>query len=358
VERSALQALVDRLPRVKLTDLPTPLDEVPRFARAIAGPNAPRLFVKRDDLTQIVGGGNKARVLEFFLGEARARGCDVLIAGGGGAHSNHARACGAAARRLGMTPVMVLRAGGERDTPQGNLLLDKLLGIELHFIAPEQVADAGRFGLVPFMEEIAEDYRRRGRNPYLIRGSPYPPGPVGYVNAALELLGQLESVGAAADWIFAPSTGSTQAGLLLAVEALGLSWRVVGVSPGAIADEAARSQVATVAGWTAAHLGLTTGIVAEGIRSFGRRYGTDRSGRPTEAGLEALRTLAETEGIVIDPAYNAQAMAGLVDQIRTGAIRPGETAVYVNTGGFPEVFTHNAELAAFVDRGAMAVPRG
>ena len=206
------------------------------------------------------------------------------------------------------------------------------------------------------MEEIAEEYRRRGSKPYLIRGSPYPPGPVGYVNAALELLDQLEANGLTADWIFAPSTGSTQAGLMLAVEALGLPWRVVGVSPGAV-DDARRARPGRDRGRLDGRAPRPeTAIAADGIRNFGRRYGTDRSGRPTEAGLEALRTLAETEGIVIDPAYNAQAMAGLVDQIRAGTIRPDETVVYVNTGGFPEVFTHNAELAAFVDRGSMAVP--
>src|SRR5207245_5113915 len=102
--------------------LPTPLEELPRFARAIAGDAAPRIFVKRDDMTGILGGGNKARVLEYFLGEAQAQGADVLIAGGGVAQSNHARACGAAARRLGMKPVMVLRSGGDHhddDAPQG-----------------------------------------------------------------------------------------------------------------------------------------------------------------------------------------------------------------------------------------------
>src|SRR5262249_29636155 len=180
MDRAGLQARIDALPRARLIPYPTPLEEVPRFAKAIAGDRAPRIFLKRDDLTPITGGGNKARVLEFFMGEAVAQGCDVLIAGGGVAQSNHARACGAAARKFGMKPVMVLRAGGdhgEGTVPQGNLLLDKLLDVELRFVEPSRMADGGRFGLVPFMEETAEEYRVRGHKPYVIQGSPYPPGP-------------------------------------------------------------------------------------------------------------------------------------------------------------------------------------
>jgi 1-aminocyclopropane-1-carboxylate deaminase/D-cysteine desulfhydrase-like pyridoxal-dependent ACC family enzyme len=325
---------------------------VPRFARAVAGDRAPRIFLKRDDLTPITGGGNKARVLEFFLGEAIEQGCDVLISGGGVAQSNQARACGAVARKLGMHPVMVLRAGGDHGedaVPQGNLLLDRILDVELRFVPPERMREGGRFGLVPFMEEAAEEFRRRGRRPYLLRGSPYPPGPVGYVAAALEILDQLDAAGARADWFFAPSTGGTQAGLMVGAEALGLPWKVVGVSPSPVPDADSRAQVARVAGWTAERLGLETRITAETVRNFGTRYAGDRYGKPTGASLEALRLLALTEGVVVDAVYNAKALAGLVDQIRQGAIGPDETVVYVDTGGFPELFAYNEELVDYLE---------
>jgi len=352
MDRAELQARIDRLPRARLLSYATPLEEVPRFARAIAGERAPRIFLKRDDLTPITGGGNKARVLEFFLGEALAQGCDVLISGGGVAQSNHARACAAAARKHGMHPVMVLRAGGdhgEDTTPQGNLLLDTLLDAELRFIPPERM-EGGRFGLVPFMDEAAEEYRQRGRKPYVLRGSPSPPGPVGYVAAALEILDQLDAAGARADWFFAPSTGGTQAGLMVGAEALGLPWKIVGVSPSPAADADTRAQVARVAGWTAERLGIETRITAEAVRNFGRRYAGDRYGKPTDAALEALRLLALTEGVIVDVVYNAKALAGLVDQVRQGAIGPDETVVYVDTGGFPELFAYNEELVAYCER--------
>jgi 1-aminocyclopropane-1-carboxylate deaminase/D-cysteine desulfhydrase-like pyridoxal-dependent ACC family enzyme len=357
MERAELRARIDRLPRARLLQYPTPLDELPRFAEAIGGSRAPRIFMKRDDQSPITGGGNKARVLEFFLGEAVAQGADVLIAGGGVAQSNHARACGAVARKFGMKPVMVLRGGGHHaeGTPQGNLLLDKILDVELRFVDPQQMADAGRFGLGAFMDEAAEEYRRRGHKPYVIKGSPTPPGPVGYVAAAIELLEQLDERSARATLLYAPSTGGTQAGLMLGAEALGLPWRVVGASPSPTPEADARAQVARVAGWTAERLGLDTRITAETVTNFGDRYAGDAYGKPTETSLEALRLLALTEGVIVDPVYNAKALAALVDQVRTGAIGPGETVVYVNTGGFPGLFAYNEELAAYCDRVPAAV---
>jgi L-cysteate sulfo-lyase len=340
---SQLQTRIDALPRARLTQLPTPLEEVPRFAKEIGGDRAPRIFVKRDDLTGITGGGNKARVLEFFLGEAKAQGCDVLIAGGGVAQSNHARACGAAARRLGMKPVMVLRGGGDHhddDAPQGNLLLDVALDVELHFVVPPS---DGRFSLGDAMDEVAEDYRRRGHRPYVIKGSPTPPGPVGYVNAAIELTEQIEHV----DWLFMPSTGGTQGGLMLGAEQLGLDWKVVGLSPSVTTVEAAREQVARVIGWTAERLGLTTAITPAAVLNEGGRYAGERYGKPTQAGLEALRLLAQSEGIMVDPVYNAKALSGMIDFVRSGRVGPNDTVVYVNTGGFPELFAYNREVAEY-----------
>jgi 1-aminocyclopropane-1-carboxylate deaminase/D-cysteine desulfhydrase-like pyridoxal-dependent ACC family enzyme len=352
-----LRALVDRLPRARLLQYPTPLDEVPRFARALAGERAPRIFLKRDDLTPITGGGNKARVLEFFVGEALELGADVLVAGGGVAQSNHARACGAVARKFGMKPVMVLRGGGHHaeGTPQGNLLLDKLLDVELRFVSPEQLADGGRFGLSGFMDEAAEEYRRRGHRPYVIKSSPFPPGPVGYVAATMELQEQLGQLGVDGPLrIYGPSTGGTQAGLMLGAEALGLPWRVIGASPSPVTEDAAREQVARVAGWTAERLGLATRISPAAVEHLGGRYAGDAYGAPTEQSLEALRLLALTEGTIVDPVYNAKALAALVDQVRSGAIGRDETVVYVNTGGFPGLFAYAEELSAYYD-GASAI---
>ena len=122
--KQALKQLLERRPRYPLTLLRTPLMELPRFSEAVGGP---RILIKRDDLTGLAYGGNKTRKLDYFVGEAVAQGCDVFIGGGGAVQSNHALQCAAAARRAGMTPVILARAGTHHYALQGDYLLTKLL---------------------------------------------------------------------------------------------------------------------------------------------------------------------------------------------------------------------------------------
>src|SRR5262245_30206268 len=74
-----LRAAAAKLPRVRLAHLPTPLEELPRFAAKLGGDI--RVFIKRDDCTGLVLGGNKARHNEFLLADAIALGADVLVWG-------------------------------------------------------------------------------------------------------------------------------------------------------------------------------------------------------------------------------------------------------------------------------------
>src|SRR5207245_3261186 len=131
--------LTDRLPRVRLGHLPTPLHEMPRLSKALGGP---RLLVKRDDQTGLAGGGNKTRKLEFSVAEALRRGADTLVTLGA-VQSNHARQTAAAAAACGLRCVIVLR-GHAPTVATGNLLLDHLLGARIVFSGErshEQVAE-------------------------------------------------------------------------------------------------------------------------------------------------------------------------------------------------------------------------
>src|SRR4030042_618870 len=115
-----------QLPRAKLGFFPTPLIELKHLSEKLGGP---RIFMKRDDLTGLATGGNKTRKLEFFVGDALAQGCDALITGGAG-QSNHCRQTAAAAAMSGLSCHLVL--GGEAPKiPNGNLLLDQLLGAKI-----------------------------------------------------------------------------------------------------------------------------------------------------------------------------------------------------------------------------------
>src|SRR5690606_31992247 len=112
---------LNELPRYPLARTPTPLHEAKRLRGALGGERrCPRIFLKRDDLTDLALGGNKARKLEFLLGDALAGGATALVTTGG-VQSNHARMTAAAAALAGIRSVLVLEApeGRPRET-RGN----------------------------------------------------------------------------------------------------------------------------------------------------------------------------------------------------------------------------------------------
>jgi 1-aminocyclopropane-1-carboxylate deaminase/D-cysteine desulfhydrase-like pyridoxal-dependent ACC family enzyme len=340
--KQELKQLLDRMPRYPLSLLPTPLTELPRFSEALAGP---RILIKRDDLTGLAYGGNKTRKLDYFIGEAIAQGCDVFIGGGGAVQSNHALQCAAAARKAGMIPVILARAGTHHYALQGDYLLTKLLvdgGVYLYSL--DDGGSGRRPSLADLMEHVAEKLRGMGHTPYILPGSGQPTGTLGYVECTLELTDQCETLGIAPDWVFITSSGGGQAGLLLGARFLEQRHRVVGCAPSTGGTAESRGQrVADLANRTAELLGAETRISPDDAINLdcgGQGYGI-----PSEAGMEALRLLARTEGIFLDPVYSSKGMSGLIDQIRQGVVGAGDTVIFVHTGGGPLNFAYSAELA-------------
>ena len=173
---------IDDYPRVHLAHLPTPIEDAPRLAKRYG---LSRLLIKRDDQTGLTGGGNKARKLEYLMGDALAKGADVILTDGG-PQSNHARMTAGAARKLGLDVRLVL-AGPDFDEFQGNLLLDVLLGAEILFLRDKDVPE-----MEDGMSRIAEELRAQGRTPYIVPiGGSTPVGALGYVRAMEELRGQI-----------------------------------------------------------------------------------------------------------------------------------------------------------------------
>lgn len=110
---------------------PAPVEPAPRLAAA-AGLAADALWIKRDDLSGLGGGGNKVRKLQYTCARALAAGASTLVTSGA-PQSNHARLTAAAAARLGLRAVLVL--GGEQPAhSQGNLALDHLAGARLAWL--------------------------------------------------------------------------------------------------------------------------------------------------------------------------------------------------------------------------------
>ncbi|MGW5466100.1 pyridoxal-phosphate dependent enzyme [Streptomyces sp. NPDC003996] len=315
--------------RVSLGTFPTPVEPAPRLGAALGlGPED--LWIKRDDLTGLGGGGNKIRKLEWTVGAALAEGADTLVTTGA-PQSNHARLTAAAAARLGLSAVLVLR-GAPGTSRSGNLALDGLFGARIAW-----AGEVDQAGLDAAAAEVCARLRAGGARPALIPfGGSGVPGARGYVRCGEELdeqVPQLRTV------VVALGSGGTMAGL---VAALGAD-SVLGVDVGALADPAA-----AVARFAAP---LTPDeVTPEGLRvrrdQVGAGYAT-----LTEPVTEALRLAARTEGLVLDPIYTGRALAGLQAAVRDGDVRPGEKTVFVHTGGLPGLFGH-ADAVAFAEEGA------
>ena len=347
--RVRLRELLDQQPRYPISLLPTPLVDLPRFSEAVGGP---RILIKRDDMTGLAYGGNKARKLDYFIGEAVAQGCDVFIGGGGAAQSNHALMCAAAARKAGLKPVIFARNGSKHYELQGDYLLTKLLVDDGVYLYPYNdlrgKKDRYQPQLVALMNRVAEALRANGHRPYVLPGSGQPAGTLGYVECALELAEQCAAMDIEPDWIFLTSTGGGQAGLMLGARCLKQAHTVVGCAPAPYGDDASRgATVADLANRTAQLLGVEVQIKAEEVTNLS--YGGDAYGVPSQAGLEALHLLAHTEGIFLDPVYTSKGVSGLLDQVRQGRIKPHETVIYIHTGGMPLNFAYSQELIQAFD---------
>ena len=307
-------------PREPLGFYPTPLHPLPRLSAHLGGP---RLWIKRDDLTGFALGGNKVRKLEFYLGEARATGADVLLTTGGH-QSNHARVTAAAAARAGLGCILVL-SGGEPATLTGNLALDRLFGAELRFVRD-------RAERAPMLAALAEELERQGRRPLVIPlGGSTPLGDLGYVEATREAAAQFATLGIRpAAIVHSSSSGGTQTGLCVGCRAVGLDTRVIGVSADETRADLTR-MVAEVVGPLAERVGLPA-PPAEGIEVLDD-YAGEGYGIPTPASEEATRLFARLEGIPLDPTYTAKAAAGLIDLVRRGAFRADDVVCFWHTGG-------------------------
>lgn len=322
----------DRVPRLHLAHLPTPIEPLARLTRHLGGPT---ILVKRDDLTGLATGGNKARKLEFLMADALQHEADMVITSGAG-QSNHARQTAAAAARLGLGCTLVLSGRGPTDAPAGNLLLDRLLGARVRW--------ADRRDPYEVMQEVAEEERSAGRQPYLIPyGGSNAIGAVGYVAAMQEAAAQLQAENTRVDHIvFATSSGGTQAGLLVGAEVVGFGGRLLGISVGPPAPTLA-ANVASVATLTASLLGRPSrpqpedALIDDGY--VGGGYGV-----VGDAEREAIALLARLEGLILDPVYTGKAMAGLIDLVGRGELGTGETVLFWHTGGTAALFAYAAEL--------------
>ncbi|MGD9902405.1 MAG: D-cysteine desulfhydrase family protein [Vicinamibacterales bacterium] len=341
---STVAAALGRLPRLPLASTPTPLQDAVGLREALGGPGrCPRILVKRDDLTGLAGGGNKARKLEYLLGDARRLGATTLITTGA-VQSNHARMTAGAARLAGMACELVLTAHAADPRDEGNLLLDRLLGARVHFVpAVDPMLAVGRDE--EKVREVAAAVQAGGGTPYVIPvGGSSAVGALGYVDGTVELCRQLDAIGAAPSRLyFGSGSRGTQAGLTLGAYLCAAPYRLHGIAVSAGEPEKVE-RARRAARDAAALLGVGDGVLgAEFVTDqgfIGEGYGV-----PSPGGLEAAVLTARTEALFLDLTYTAKAMAALVHDVRSGAVAPDEAVVFLHTGGSPALFTAAAGAA-------------
>jgi len=338
---TALRQALDRLPRLCLAQLPTPLQPALRLSKALGGP---AIYFKRDDLTGMPLAGNKTRMFEFVLPRILSSGADCVV-GGASIQSNYCRQLTAACTQVGLEVHLVLMPNPGLDDwlPQGNFLLDLLMGAHAYVVDVHE----GK-AVIEKMYRLADRLKAQGRRPFVARMANTDDiglDAVAYVNCAIELRGQFEALGIEPDYLYLASADTTQGGLLLAAKALGETYRMVGVNPidPSIFEAPVPELVASAANRAAGELELDLRITPDEVVNHGEYVGEGYS-IPTPAGLDAIRLVARLEGILLDPVYSGKAMAGLIDHIRQGRLTPKDTVVFVHTGGFPALFAYHTHF--------------
>ena len=322
-----------KFPRRRYTAGQTPIEKAYRFSEALGGPD---IYIKRDDLLGLSAGGNKTRKLEFLVADALAQGADTLITCGA-VQSNHCRLTLSAAVKEGLKCRLVLeeRVPGTFDPKaSGNIFLFNLLGAE-----KIQVVSGGS-DMIAEMQQIAEEVAAEGRKAYIIPGGGSNAiGATGYVACAQEILDQTFELGLNIDaLVCASGSAGTQAGLVTGFYGCNMNIPVVGIN----VSQAKEEQEDIVYGLvreTANHVGINFEIPRDTVTCFGDYVGPGYS-LPTPEMAEAVKLVARTEGILLDPVYTGKAMAGLIDLVRQGYFKKESTILFVHTGGSPALYVY------------------
>lgn len=332
-----LQEKLGRYPRICLAKYPTPLEYLPRLSARLRRD----IYIKRDDGIGPALGGNKTRKLEYLLAEARQRGFRKVVTFGG-LQSNHARITAAAALKQGFEPHLFYFERRPAKL-EGNLLLNRIYGAHMHFIP---------FGGGGGMSLEASNRLAHlvawlfvGRHYFIPVGGHTWLGCLGYVQAALEIHQQAEALGIGnAHLVTAAGTGGTLAGLLAGLHLLHSPLRTLGIDVGKL-WKGFPASLARLTTEICRHLGEERTFQASEIPLLENIYAAPKYGQPSQACLDAIRTLAQTEGILLDPVYTGKAFSGLLDLIQRGSLGGRDEAViFLHTGGLPALFAFEERI--------------
>lgn len=327
---------LDKLPRIKLASVPTPLDEASRLADKIG---LSKLFIKRDDLTGLAGGGNKARKLEYDFAEILNGGYNVVITAGG-IQSNHARMTAAAARKLGLDIKLVL-GGPDFQIPKGNLLLDVMFGAEIRYL----VDDDANVSLENEMNKWVDELVLEGRKPFAIPiGGSTGLGALGYVKAMQELSEQFSNE--KVQVILGVGSCGTFAGIILGAKIFMPNARVIGISVSRTAY-AIKKRTKELIQESSNLINCKINVDDRSIECYDD-YHTEY-GIITKSGEQAIDDCANLEGILLDPIYTGKVMAGLNDLVDKNIMDKNIPVIFIHTGGMPIIFSFESELGSKIN---------
>lgn len=335
-----------RFPRRRYTPGPTPIEHLPRLTEALGGP---QIYIKRDDMLGLAGGGNKTRKLEFLMADAIAQGANVVITCGA-VQSNHCRLTLAACAKEGLACHLVLeeRVPNSYDAhASGNNFLFRLLGVGGLTVVPAGTS------MDEAMENVAQALRREGYRPYVIPGGGSNEiGALGYMACADEILAQSFEAGIAFDAVVCASgSGGTHSGLLCGMWGTNAKVPVIGINV-RYPKERQEETIFALADRERRHVGIEAAIPRSAVVCFDEYVGPGYS-LPTPEMVEAVELTARTESILLDPVYTGKAMAGLIGLVRKGHFDRDARVLFIHTGGSPALyaytplfFEHFGELAA------------
>lgn len=321
-----------RFPRLELIGAPTPLEYLPRLSDHLGR----EIFIKRDDVTPLAMGGNKLRKLEFLAADALREGADTLITAGA-IQSNHVRQTAAVAAKLGLHCVALLEnpigTRAENYLTNGNRLLLDLFNTQVEMCDALTKPDVQ-------LEELATRIEAQGYRPYVIPvGGSNALGALGYVESALEIAQQCEGAVELSSVVVASGSAGTHAGLAVGLEQLMPGAELIGVT---VSRKVADQLPKVVALQQAVANSLELQANAE-IKLwddyFAPGYGT-----PNDEGMEAVKLLAQLEGILLDPVYTGKAMAGLIDGINQKRFKDEGPILFIHTGGAPALFAYHPHI--------------
>ncbi len=322
-----------RFPRRRYTVGRTPIEPLKRLSEQLGGPS---IYMKRDDLLGLAGGGNKTRKLEFVVADALQKGSDTLITCGA-IQSNHCRLTLAAAVKEGLECHLVLEervADSYNPKASGNNFLFHLMGVAGIKVVP------GGSDMMAAMQDVADKLRTEGKKPYIIQGGASNEiGALGYVACAQEILNQSFEQGLYFDHVVCASgSAGTHAGLVTGLIGSNSRLPVVGINVSRPRD-IQESLVFSLVEKTAHLLGIRQAIPRETVRCFDDYVGPGYS-LPSAAMVEAVKLVARTEAILMDPVYTGKAMAGMIDLVQKGFFGPAEKLLFVHTGGSPGIYAY------------------